>query len=741
MSALSIIVTNAGRAALVNAQHTGTAPVLIASVGVSPTAIVASAATTAIAGELKRIATLSGQAVADDTIHLVVRDESADSYTMRSFGLYLGDGTLFAVYSQAGPLIEKSVQSMLLLALDIRFVDIAAADLSFGDANFINPAATTEMLGVVELATDAEAETGTDAARAVTPKAMRSAVTSWINSRFGAGAPSAFVKTLLTAASATAMRISLGLGSAATRNEGAGGGLDADLLDGQHGAWYADIPARLSYVPWGPSNDGAGSGLDADTVDGRQAAEFALLTGAAFSGAVSAGTGATGRVTLAIGDANNTGHVEFYTGTGTRRGYIGFVGADGLIRYTSEGKGHLFTGDVGLGVAAQAGYALTIGHDSDLRHGLVVGGTMVGQLQALTSAVRLHAIGDRSVEFWTNGIRRVNVTSLGLTVAGNVNATHALITGGTGGTNGAVRFDRNDGATNMGIIDWVTAGDVLRFANNNGGAFSWVINGTEKMRLSAAGMLAVENNFSARDLTANRGDGTAVVFFGGTGTNHISYSGGSFIFTGGAVYAPGGYLSTGNIVGYNLAADRGNGTGAVFFGPAGSPQHLFWDGSQYLLNGGTLSVPNGNIMTNGALSVAGAIARAGNQVWDAGNDGAGSGLDADLLDGYHAAALLPTGTLASNGYCRLPNGLVMQWVRGAMGQAEEAQTVTFPFVFTTVFDAWVSTSIPASWYDADVSFQLVGSPTKSNCVVQRQWTPNSGVHLTATPVIFAIGMI
>ncbi|MFM9469877.1 hypothetical protein ACKI1K_45105, partial [Streptomyces scabiei] len=70
--------------------------------------------------------------------------------------------------------------------------------------------------------------------------------------------------------------------------DGAGSTLDADLLDGQHGAWYADIPARLGFTPlnaaaFTPANvlaalktiDGAGSGLDADLLDGQHASAFA----------------------------------------------------------------------------------------------------------------------------------------------------------------------------------------------------------------------------------------------------------------------------------------------------------------------------------------------------------------------------------------------------------------------------------------------------------------------------------
>ncbi|MFC4593745.1 hypothetical protein [Sphingobium tyrosinilyticum] len=271
---LTLLVTNAGRAALVNAANTGTAPVTIAQVGLTATALVPAPEAVALPGEFKRLATISGDVVADDTIHLIIRDESSDVFTVRSLALYLGDGTLFGIYGQADILIEKSAQAMMLLAIDVQFADVDADTLAFGDTNFLNPPATTSVQGVVELATEAEAETGTDAVRAVTPKGLKTAVTSWLNARFGEGAPSAFVKSLLTVASVGAMRLALELKSAALKDEGAGNGLDADLLDGQHGSYYANVPARLGYTPWGPSNDGAGSGLDADLLDGQDSAYF-----------------------------------------------------------------------------------------------------------------------------------------------------------------------------------------------------------------------------------------------------------------------------------------------------------------------------------------------------------------------------------------------------------------------------------------------------------------------------------
>lgn len=285
--AVNIIITNAGRAALVNAQNTGTNPVTITQIGLTAASFTATPAHTALPSEARRISTVSGAVVADDTIHLTARDESTDSYSVRGFALYLGDGTLFAIYSQSAILVQKSSQSMFLLAVDVKFADIAAAAISFGNTDFLLPPATKTVQGVVELATEAEVQSGTDDSRAVTPKDNKTAFNAWLNTRFGADAPSPLLKDILALALAEDVRTALGLKSAALKAEGAGGGLNADLLDGQHGAYYADIPTRLGFTPMKAADftaaavlamllgvDGAGSGIDADLLDGQQGSYY-----------------------------------------------------------------------------------------------------------------------------------------------------------------------------------------------------------------------------------------------------------------------------------------------------------------------------------------------------------------------------------------------------------------------------------------------------------------------------------
>ncbi|SFB12359.1 hypothetical protein SAMN04515620_11954 [Collimonas sp. OK607] len=172
MPGLQIIITKAGRAALVNAEHNGTAPLKISEIGITAAVFTANEDTTALPGEIKRIKTISGEVVAPDTLHVTIRDDGTDTYTMRGIGYWLSNGVLLGVYSQPDPILQKSTQSMMLLAADVVFANIKASSLTFGDANFTNPPATVDRQGVVELATVEETKAGKDATLAITPAGL-----------------------------------------------------------------------------------------------------------------------------------------------------------------------------------------------------------------------------------------------------------------------------------------------------------------------------------------------------------------------------------------------------------------------------------------------------------------------------------------------------------------------------------------------------------------------------------------
>jgi len=232
MAALYLSLTDAGLAAVQAAS--GTDPVTIAELGLTATPFTVAPTLTALPGEFKRIAAVSGVAAAANVTHMTAYDTSADVWNATGLGLWLADGTLFAVYSAGSTVINKAAPAFALIGFDIAFNADLAGSIAFGDPIFTNPPATTEMRGLIELATQGEANTGTDAQRAVTPATAKNALISWLGF-------TPLDQALYTAASVLARLITV---------DGSGSGVDADLLDGQHAAQLA--PAGI-IVMWSGS--------------------------------------------------------------------------------------------------------------------------------------------------------------------------------------------------------------------------------------------------------------------------------------------------------------------------------------------------------------------------------------------------------------------------------------------------------------------------------------------------------
>lgn len=265
-------ITNAGRAKLVNGTNTGTNTVLISQIGLTSTGFTPAAAMTQLPGEFKRMTSFGGESVAADTIHVTLQDSGTDKYPLHGFGLYLTDGTLFAVYGQAEAIMEKASISTLLLSADVVFADIDTAQIKFGSTQFLNPPATESVAGVVELADSVETITGADAVRAVTARGLRAA----LDDRFGANAPTPFVKTLLALATAAAIRTSLEVKGAALKDMGHGKGLDADTLDGMHAADFPQI-GKVQPIDAIPGNSNQVRWIKLGTLPWRGAAASILL--------------------------------------------------------------------------------------------------------------------------------------------------------------------------------------------------------------------------------------------------------------------------------------------------------------------------------------------------------------------------------------------------------------------------------------------------------------------------------
>lgn len=315
-------LTNAGAAAVQGAS--GADPVVIAELGLTATPFEVAPTLTALPGEFKRLSAVAGDAVAANVTHMSAYDTSADVWNATGMGLWLDDGTLFAVYSGDVIVLNKAGPAFALVAFDIAWQADLAASVAFGDPIFTNPPATEDNRGLIELATQGEANAGADPFRALTPATAKGAVTEWLVGRSvllgvaDVATPDAgtsgglrlrgnlasgygYLQVLNHDASAqwgywrhSAAGDADWHGAAGIKvsgnlvwhagNDGAGSGSDADLLDGQQGSWYADVAARLGYTPLPTASytagdvrdklltvDGSGSGVDADLLDGQHA--------------------------------------------------------------------------------------------------------------------------------------------------------------------------------------------------------------------------------------------------------------------------------------------------------------------------------------------------------------------------------------------------------------------------------------------------------------------------------------
>jgi hypothetical protein len=180
MPVLPLYITDAGRAAMIDPVGGGTRAVTIAQAGFTQADFVAAPTLEVLPGEFKRVATVAGEAVAPDTVHLTLRDDSPDTYALRGFALYLSDGTLFAIHGQSDTILEKTPFTSFFLAFDWTLAASDAAAITFGDTSFLNPPATQTVAGVLELASLAEALAGLVADKAITPATMGQTLAGYV---------------------------------------------------------------------------------------------------------------------------------------------------------------------------------------------------------------------------------------------------------------------------------------------------------------------------------------------------------------------------------------------------------------------------------------------------------------------------------------------------------------------------------------------------------------------------------
>ena len=120
------------------------------------------------------------------------------------------------------------------------------------------------------------------------------------------------------------------------------------------------------------------------------------------------------------------------------------------------------------------------------------------------------------------------------------------------------------------------------------------------------------------------------------------------------------------------------------------------------------------------------------EIWHSGNDGSGSGLDADLVRGLPADFSV---NKVTNGYQMLPSGIIIQWgVTGSIS-GDNSATVTFPISFPNAVFSVTATANASDSYDI---FAKARDLTQDNFVARMEFT-GSGSNGSGTIQWIAIG--
>ncbi len=176
--ALALIITNAGRQALIDGET-------ITHLAVGTSGYTATATATGLRNEVARVS-VSGSSPVAGQLQIQAIDESANVYACRELGLITDQGTLFAIYAQSGVLIEKSSAAAVVITADLAISSEGAASITFGNTNFLQLSATTQHAGIVQLD---DSYTSTSQTKAPTANALRS-LYSWVANQLSGKAAS-----------------------------------------------------------------------------------------------------------------------------------------------------------------------------------------------------------------------------------------------------------------------------------------------------------------------------------------------------------------------------------------------------------------------------------------------------------------------------------------------------------------------------------------------------------------------
>jgi len=427
--------------------------------------------------------------------------------------------------------------------------------------------------------------------------------------------------------------------------------LDAKLASASYTA--SDVLTKIKTV------DGTGSGLDADLLDGISSASFLR------SDANDIITGDNRSLSFGTPGAGST--------TGAR-----FLSIEGNSDTSGEGSGRIFFAEHNSTTASMDNYGFSIGYrGGDTSIVGASGNTWTG----------LSAIGNGEWGMWGHDNSATgSLIAHGPRSGSYADFTNLLISGNQ------VWHAGNDGAGSGLDADLLDGNEATAFALLSGATFTGAVSGTS---LTLSGDLTVNGTTTTLNTTntvvsdnlielnngvaSNANDSGIVIERGSTGDNaFIGWDESADTFILGTTTATGAStgdltitvapLKTGalGVTGNITASGTVHGSQGFTYNPTegGTTLSRYWmlfdqtnnASYPYLTN----RTPNGDVVIKSGTTAGGAeierirfnggdgtqdivISNATlksdtNVYWHAGNDGTGSGLDADLLDGQHASA-------------------------------------------------------------------------------------------------------
>ena len=461
-------------------------------------------------------------------------------------------------------------------------------------------------------------------------------------------------------------------------NDGAGSGLDADLLDGQQGSYYLDYN-NLTNVP-------AGGGTNADTVDNLHAASFLrsdaddTATGKIFfNSAIHPSSNAKVQINGFMRSCSIFIH-QGGTGTATETSGVELTNTSGNLLWGGSTVWH--SGNDGAGT----------GLDADTLDGVQLNRFVYDKGASLGTSSSwnfinpgIHGVASSSAFTGLGAPSGVYTYGHLVTTEGNTNhgigqvyyphtgssSSKVVFRTGWGGSYEAwstIWTSNADGAGSGLDADTVDGVQASQFVRNDvvGAEVSSYLTINDHNNFSVLEYEDSSNVSRAHAYTSNAGGYYGIGVFDTAGTNRkdlLLYQNGSILWNSNAVWHAGNDGS-----GSGLDADTLDGiqgasflrsdaddttSGKLYVGGAinsGSVAKFQVNGfirttSVFIHQGlGTATETSGMELKNST----GSLVWNGNTLWHSGNDGAGTGLDADLWDGNQFSSYLNQALLTTS---------------------------------------------------------------------------------------------